>query len=233
MSVRTLTASAAPGYNLLSPFKLRRRLNDVTICCTASDTWAVVGPPSYAGQLPVVLGSVSGEGYGSSSLGCVPFATFVTLNCCTQYNDIASMFREYQFRDVTIEVQFMSGAGFNPGLYCPVPELTLYTDPVDMTPPTGVADADAFADTTRTMLSVEKTVRRKIVPRPAIMMYDSLTGTGYAYPAKNSEMWLVTSDVTTPHYCFKGLLRNFTGNFPSGVYVRISIVADILLRRPR
>lgn len=221
------------GYQPLAPFLLKRRLNEVTLAVDAFGIPAFYGPPGMSGTLPVAMGTPYPESFpnGGVNLSVIPFACTFTLDTLAQKLDIQGMFRDYQLVALDAEFAFLAAGAYNQGIAAPAPELHLYTDPTDAVPPATIQTADAYEDLTRRVLTQQTTCYRT-QPKPAVMVYDSAVATSYAYPAQNSKLWLSTQDLSTPHYGFKGLFRNYSANAGNGNMVRISFTAYIRVRRP-
>jgi hypothetical protein len=234
MSVCTLTNSSAPLYNLLAPYHLRRRMADVSVVSTG------VGgliqpflPPSWTGISPVTIGTPFAESYpGLGNMQAVPFALTARFGALPEHSDFQAVFQEYRFLGVEVEVQFMAGGAYAPTIGSPIPELLIASEPANETFFATVEEAEGRSDALRVVLSPEKTFKRWTQPSPAIAMYENGLSTAYARPASNQSMWLSTTDFDTPHYMFKGFLRNFPLLPDTGCMVRFSFVAHIELRRP-
>lgn len=208
-------------------------MHEVTVAFTGVSTVSLFGPPGYSGSLPLVLGAPFSESYtgGSDMLAVVPFATSISMDGMAANADIPAFWREYQILAAEVEIQFLAGQSYNPGIGSPLPEVHIYSDVVDAVPPISVADGDRHGDAQRWVVSAERTARFQVQPKPVAQMFLSGTATSYSSPASNRELWLSTQSLGTPHYSFKGLMRNFVGVPGSGAVMRFSFIAYINLRR--
>jgi len=207
-------------------------MHDVTVAYASAGIPQVYGPPGASGTLPLLLGAPIAESFpGPATTEIVPFSSEVKMSGLCAYSDVQAFWREYQFLALEVEVQFLAGQSFNPSIGSPVPELHLYTDPTDSTPPSSVIQCDRYGDSQRIVLSAEKTVRFQCQPKPTQQVYLVGVASAYATPASTKDLWLSTVELGTPHYSFKGLIRNFCSIAGSGAQVRFSFVAYLHLRR--
>jgi hypothetical protein len=201
---------------------------------TDGSTVQLNGPPSYTGALPIVLGTPFPESVplGGVALVVVPWASNIALQALSQYSDIQAMFREYQIVDSQFEFQFLNAGGYQEAVSCVVPELHIYTDPVDAIAPTSVIQSDAFSDCDRAVMTADRPSCYRTCPKPVQVTYESALASAYVDNDNVKDLWYSTQDIATPFYGMKGLFRNFSNNAAMGL-VRISGVVTLRLRRPQ
>jgi hypothetical protein len=158
-----------------------------------------------------------------------------SMNSLAQLADITAMFTEYQIRGLLVEVNFMGGDSYNPGIGSPLPEIQTIIDPSDANTALNPQIIESFGNSTRNILSQERPVKTLVAPRPALQLYSSAVSSGDAYDASTRDLWFSTATAAStsiPFYGWKALIRNWCSTNGSGAVVRLNCTVQIALRRP-
>ncbi len=206
----------------------KRKCADLTLIAAGGFPTSNLPVGSSASSF-LAFGSPSADtGYTVDSPTFWPFALQLSLTNLPNYTDFTNLFREYQVHAVEIVFQLMSSeAALNVR-----PELWIYSDPSDATPPANATTMEQFADCSRYTLSSQYSVRRNVIPRPAAYFYGP--GSEYGYQA-DSHRNLWCNSVTSPDMIFYGLKGAFR-SYPTapGIYIQVRASATVWLgaRRP-
>ena len=100
--------------------------------------------------------------------------------------------------------------------------------------PTNFNDVAQSANCKELNFTDGKTVTEVAIPMPTQPMWVGAVTTGYAFPAKTSNLWL---DTTAPspqiqHFAFKFWIRNWISPL-SGLKLRFQPIVFMSFRRPR
>jgi len=206
-----------------------RRSADLT--CYYTSSFQAVLPPGFSGSTFFAFGTPGADTLPGTSW--IPFCLNFTIQCLGQSNDILNMFTEYQVRALRIEFQTLMGDSYNPGTASVLPEVVTAIDPTASNPPSSIAVVEAYQNTRRTTLTVERTHSVKVRPRPSVQLYASALATTYAFDDNVKDLWFLSNNVNSPPvYGVIGVLRNFQNVNAGGAAVRISLTAQLACRRP-
>ncbi len=164
----------------------------------------------------------------------IGFFMSLSVDSLGQFNDMLTMFAEYQVRAVRVEFEALMGDSFNSSAGSPIPEVLTAVDPTVASVPAFISTVEAYSNNKRTVLTQARTHRVRLRPRPAVQLYGSALATTYAYNDNVNDLWMLSNNsVYPPYYGLVGFIRNFPGTPGSGGQIRISATVEIAVRRPR
>jgi hypothetical protein len=234
---------------LNAPMIITRRCPDLVLSYSNTlSQFVVAAPPSFPATNPVWL-VVAPSGGDVGPFNNTVFAGMnlqFSLDTLGQYEDIQSMFTEYQVRKLTITVQSLTSddagvgsANDNPA----IPEIMSAYDPNNKGP---LADPiiaiESYANVKRTFLTVRNKHVVSCRPRPS---FDLAFGTGTAFNDNVLDFWYTTGAASAGPNNFpvffgiQMVLRNFPQYYGTPVapidpstMLRFSCAAEIAVRRP-
>jgi hypothetical protein len=226
------------SFSRVSPereFTFTRRSLDLYLSWVApGGIFNVALPPGSSGDVFAQFGTPGSD--NGSSVAYVPFSLQFAVTCLGQYVDILSLFAEYQIRRVQLKIENMMGDSYNGSIGSPLPEVITAIDPTLLTPPALIQTFESYADNQRSMLSNRHPHVRSCVPRPqwTVDAPAGYAGSSTVIPADPRAYWYPTT-FSSPQLFngIVGVIRNFYNAAGSGAIVRMSLMVDIAVRRPR
>ncbi len=222
----------SPRLNPDTPFRMQRRMMDMTLGCVSNGTLSAVPTPGYSGTNFVTVGSSSTDSGGVPTLTNVwaPFSLITIMDALADTLTL-DLFKEFYIEGVEFTFTMIGGESSGQLFRQSVPEIIIVPDQENETLFTTIEDCLAYEGAQSRFLTAYKPMKWSIQPKPAAAIYQSLTTFGFGYSTGKS--WFnLGSSRAVPHYSGKGVIRNFPPNTDSGCWIRVEAVVTFALRRP-
>jgi hypothetical protein len=217
------------------PFLFQRRTVDLTAWIpTGAAAVTVAQPPGSAASAFVAFGVPAAEATvaGLPQTYAVPFQLIINLATLANSADILGFWHEYSIRSVRFEVQTLMGDSVSlnsAGSGSSLPEVLTAAHPVSAGTSFDPETVMAFADTQRSVLTLERPHRARFQPVVPI----GLAGVSGTVMESNHNQWY-PFDIT--QYGLIGAIRNWQSQAmvsAQPVPIRFSATYMIAARRPR
>ena len=207
-------------HRTLSPYadaavhKFRRMMPEIVVANSANGVMNIYSSEPL--QTFFTLGATTADlAIPGTALVGAGATLLVSLDNVIQYTDFTNLFNEYQIDKVELKIHLDNAPDYNAGAANTLPDVYVRYDPNDATMPTNFNDVAQSANCKELNFTDGKTVTEVAIPMPTQPMWVGAVTTGYAFPAKTSNLWL---DTTAPspqiqHFAFKFWIRNWISHF--------------------